>query len=205
MTPHAPKQMYYCAQLSTGLAEFIKKHAPSFEVEDLTQEVLLRVFCFLKPKLGTNFDWGSLQTRRYAYVVARERCADFNRTQATHRRLHHFVQPLCDGLPQQAPSVCRLEALLELNDLERLMKRSPDRSWAHLRMRALEGLSYAEMSLKLGISEEALRVSVCCGRARLRHLLNASVLGPEASGMSRSTAHSPPGNAPEEEKTEPLI
>src|SRR4051794_15442558 len=122
------------------------------ESEDLEQEVLLDLIEALEA--GRFRQQSRLET--YVYSYARFKCID--RLRALGRR--DFVELPADALVHDAPSA--LDELTSQEGVElaqRLFAALPE-ACRQLWSMIAEGLSYQEMSAKLGIREGALRVRV---------------------------------------------
>lgn len=143
------------------------------EVEDLAQEVFLRVFQTLE-----RYDT-SRPLKHWIGKIAVNRCLDELRKRKI-RRLH-LVSDLSDedrkGVDQLLEASSSSRPLTELEEkqclklLEISMNSLPQKDRMAFVLRELEGQGYSELASMLGISEVAARIRVSRARKRLQREL----------------------------------
>jgi RNA polymerase sigma-70 factor (ECF subfamily) len=161
--------------------KFTGKHD---DAEDLTQEILLKVFRSLD-KFNREADFST-----WLSSVARNYCIDHYRASKREREVlvddlvAFDLAPAASGNPHRA---------LEDRDRRSFLRRGLDLLPGKLReavvLRDLQGLSYQEMAERLGLPEGTVKSRINRGREELsRLLLRAQRPGQQGNRASRSTA-----------------
>jgi RNA polymerase sigma-70 factor (ECF subfamily) len=150
------------------LAQQIVRHPMT--AEDITQEVFLRAYRSL-PRFR-----GEASFYSWLYRITINLCLNHLRRQAN--RLSPAEEPDDLATPAADPS-----ALLETQELERLVRRAIDALPPHYRvaviLRDLEGLSYEEIADILGIPLGTVKSRINFGKRLLKEKLRA-ILGDDA-------------------------
>lgn len=139
--------------------KFTGRHA---EAEDLTQEILLKLFRSLS-KFNRDADFST-----WLGSVARHYCIDHYR--ASKREREVLVEDLL-AFDRAASSSGNPQRALEERDLRGLVRRGLDQLPLKLReavvLRDLQGLSYQEMADRLGLPEGTVKSRINRGREEL--------------------------------------
>ena len=143
--------------------KFTGRHA---EAEDLTQEILFKVFKSLD-RFNRDADFGT-----WLSSVARNYCIDHYRASKREKEvvvedaLAYDLAPASSGNPYRA---------LEDQDRRSLVRRGLEQLPGKLReavvLRDLQGLSYQEMAARLGLPEGTVKSRINRGREELTRLL----------------------------------
>jgi RNA polymerase sigma factor (sigma-70 family) len=153
------------------------------ELEDLEQEILLELLVALRERRYE----GRASFRTYVHTVVHHKCIDLIRA----RRRRSFVE--LEEIDPPAAGTSALERLSEAQarDLAlRVLAEMPE-SCRELWRMIQEGLSYREMSARLGVAEGALRVRVL--RCRRRAVALRERLGGGGGGNEGSASTTNPG------------
>ena len=144
--------------------KFTGRHA---EAEDLTQEILLKVFKSLD-KFNRDADFST-----WLSSVARNYCIDHYRAGKREREV--VVEDLVAFDLAVATSGTNPQRLLEDRDRRSFLRRGLDMLPGKLReavvLRDLQGLSYQEMAERLGLPEGTVKSRINRGREELSRLL----------------------------------
>jgi len=133
---------------------------PLDTVDDLAQEVYLEFY-----KTGDRRPDG-LEPIRWLKGIAKNLCLNhFRRSKRKAEQHLEAVAALLERLP------CPLEGAGERDALDGCLERLPGRSREMIALRYQEGLESAEIGRKLGLSPEAVRITLLRIRAALRECL----------------------------------
>ena len=146
------------------------------DVEDVVQKIFSKIY-FSLPKFNTRrpfFPW--------MYRIAVNQCYDELR-QARRRRIHTFselnleeassIENLISKNEIPPPSEENRQELYAL--LHRMLGQLPDQQRIAVVLRDLEGVSYVKMAEILECTEQAARLKVFRGRARLKELMEKAL------------------------------
>ena len=139
--------------------------------EDAVQETFLRLI-----RSRSRY----LPSRRFStwfYAILRNVCTDTLRRCARRERLLR-------RLAREAPRPSEPARDLEARDL---LAALPPRDRVVLTLRVLHGLAFRDVAVALGISEEAAKKRAQRALRRLRALLQAEAVGPQADGGDAAT------------------
>jgi RNA polymerase sigma-70 factor, ECF subfamily len=137
--------------ISGFLRGMLRHRLRSFEddVEDVLQEVLLALHN------GLHTYRNHVPFTAWVSAIVRHKVSDFLRTHARREALH---DPLDDEMELFAAS--ESESLDARRDIDKLLRRLPERQRASIEHVRLQGLSVAETSKLTGISEAAVKVYI---------------------------------------------
>ena len=141
-TPLEPR----AATLRTALARFFSSRGvPVDDVDDLVQDVFLRVVRQIEPAAIDNVE-------AYAFTAATSVLADrYRRRGARHANAHVTFLPERHGGEEVGPDRI-LEGRQALRATTRALLELPERTRRCFVLRRLEGLSFSEIAVRLGIS-----------------------------------------------------
>ena len=137
---------------------------PLDTVDDLAQEVYLEFY-----KTGARRPDG-LEPIRWLKGIAKNLCLNhFRRSKRKAEQHLEAVAALLERLP------CPLEGAGERDALDGCLERLPGRSREMIALRYQEGLESAEIGRKLGLSPEAVRITLLRIRTTLRDCLGRRI------------------------------
>lgn len=139
------------------------------EAEDLTQETLLALWMGMSAPKSTPGAKRPENLRAYAHATLRNRAAARARALARAAETH-LDSNLTETLAiESAPGDAALDAELEdlLPDVLTALAALPPKQAEPMRLRALSGLSYAQIAARLGLPLGTVTSRLARGRARL--------------------------------------
>ncbi len=138
---------------------YARKHCEASDVDDAVQETLLVISRKIKAlKAPAAFvSW--------VFIIVKRECGKLYRAMLRH-------EPLTEELAEQA-LVCRTDSELRV-DLIRALETLPEHYREVLLLRDFEGLTIAEMSVRLGEPSSAVKSRLHRAREILRHYLVGS-------------------------------
>ena len=161
--PSAPASFDHLAEAHRPeiLAYLIRLLGDQHDAEDACQETFLRAYrAFNRLAAGTN-------ARAWLYKIATN--IAFNTWKRRRREKARSVDMDWETLPFDSTSV--LNRREDLRAVARALETLPPKQRAALMQRQFQGLSYAEIALTLGCSEEAARANVYQAIKKLREML----------------------------------
>jgi RNA polymerase sigma-70 factor (ECF subfamily) len=137
----------------------------------LSEELVADVF-FEVWRSGTTFQGGS-RVSTWIFGIAHFKCMRASRDRRRAKR--DALLPTADSYLQAVPDERDLEAQVnargELGRVESALEQLPSEQREVLRMAVLDGLDYAEIAQRTGVSEGTVKSRVARARARLRRQL----------------------------------
>jgi RNA polymerase sigma factor (sigma-70 family) len=146
------------------LGQAMRMLADRAEAEDVTQEVMLRLW-----RAAPAWRQGEARIATWAWRVTSNLCVDRLRRRRPHAALDEGTEP-----PDPAPSAPeRLQAEARLRALSDALARLPERQAQAVSLRHLEGLSNPEIAAIMDIGVEAVESLTARGKRALAALLGA--------------------------------
>lgn len=150
-------------QYRAELRRFLRGRAQAQTVNDLAQEVYLRILRFPPSDVV-------LQPQAYLYRVASNVVHDFNLRAQAERVIYdsEVAESLAEHHPAELAVDSFEERLASQQELARVLAPLPPAWQAALIMRKRDGLSYVEIARELGVSVHAVKKYIARAVAELR-------------------------------------
>jgi len=146
-------------------ANALRRLGDPVQAEDAVQETFLRAFRNLD-----RFD-GDYHLDAWLHRIVTNACHDIGRRRGRDTRLFDRA---CTEVEVEAPPADADLSLIEAPEVDRVLDQLPESYREVLLLRFVEEMSYSDVALKAGISEENARARVSRGRTMLRRLMSGT-------------------------------